>query len=314
VREDRAALGCGVLERTADTTLKAADRISDLRFLVKTARPGFWMTSIWFYMLPLGQRFPFGHVPFWLGLIHVTLPLGLILYGVNDIADVETDRLNPRKGNFLFGARGTAEQLAALPRQILLVQLPFLAAFGAIFGLARTLAWFGCVVCVTACYNWPRLGTKNWPVVDLLTQSGYLLVFVLSSWVNGVPQLPWYTFLFGALFAMHSHLFGQIMDMIPDRAAGRHTTAVVIGIIPAKLLMSAFLTVESCLVLRFAQDWLIGGFLALSAIWFLLDATALWRDRSYTSGQMRFFFLGWNAAALVSLPIVWHFGRLASVN
>jgi 4-hydroxybenzoate polyprenyltransferase len=33
-----------------------------------------------------------------------------------------------------------------------------------------------------------------------------------------------FPFVFGALFAMHSHLFGQIMDVAPDRLAGRRTT------------------------------------------------------------------------------------------
>jgi hypothetical protein len=44
----------------------------------------------------------------------VLFPLGFLLYRVNDIADAEADRRNPRKGTFLFGSRGAAEQLAAL--------------------------------------------------------------------------------------------------------------------------------------------------------------------------------------------------------
>jgi 4-hydroxybenzoate polyprenyltransferase len=283
---------------------------SNFAFLVKVARPGFWTTSIWFYMLAVEQRFVFHSIPFWLGLLYVTLPLGLILYGPNDLADVETDRLNPRKGNYLFGAKGTPEQLASLPRQIVLVQLPFLVAFGIILGPLTALGWFAAVCAATAIYNFPRYGTKNWPFLDLLTQSGYLLVFLLATWLSDVPQLPWYTYVFGALFAMHSHLFGQIMDVVPDRAAGRRTTAVVIGIIPSKLLMAALMAFQSWLVYSQAGDWLIATFLAFAAAWFLLDATVLWRDRLYTPGQMRFFMLGWNAAALLSIPIVWKWGML----
>ena len=86
------------------------------RSLMKVARPGFWTTSLWFYLLPLGQQHVFGSWTFWLGCFYVTFPLGLLIYGWNDLVDAETDRLNPRKGNFLFGARPDDAQLAALAR------------------------------------------------------------------------------------------------------------------------------------------------------------------------------------------------------
>src|SRR5260370_7552083 len=80
-------------------------------------------------MLPLGGRNLFSSVPFWLGLAYVTFPMGLLLYGWNDYVDFDVDRVNPRKGPFLFGARGTIEQLRRLPFRIALVQPPFLLAF-----------------------------------------------------------------------------------------------------------------------------------------------------------------------------------------
>jgi 4-hydroxybenzoate polyprenyltransferase len=70
----------------------------------------------------------FSSVPFWLGLIYVTFPMGLLLYGWNDYVDYDVDRLNPRKGSFLFGARGSLEQLHLLPWRIVLFQAPFVIA------------------------------------------------------------------------------------------------------------------------------------------------------------------------------------------
>ena len=75
-----------------------------MSLLIKTARPGFWSTSVWFYLLPLGGQQVFGDWRFWLGLVYVTLPFGLLIYGCNDLVDGDTDRLNPRKDTFLFGA------------------------------------------------------------------------------------------------------------------------------------------------------------------------------------------------------------------
>src|SRR5216684_5689078 len=93
-------------------------------FLIQVSRPGLWTTTALFYLMPLGHRDVFHYATFWLGLFFVLFPLGLLLYGANDIVDAEADRYNPRKGTFLFGSRGAREQLAALRWQIALAQIP----------------------------------------------------------------------------------------------------------------------------------------------------------------------------------------------
>jgi 4-hydroxybenzoate polyprenyltransferase len=277
---------------------------SDLAFTLQASRPGLWLTSIWFYMLPLGGRDVFQSLPFWLGVANVTLPMGLLLYGWNDYVDFEVDRHNPRKGSYLFGARGSLEQLRRLPWRIAVTQAAFLIAFCYLRGWRMLLCLAGMAV-AAAIYNWPRYGLKSRPPFEILNQAGYLFVFLLSSWMNAAPQLRWPALLFGALFAMHSHVFGEIMDLEPDRDSGRRTTAVVIGRVPAKLLIAAFLAVESALLYEFFRDPLLTGFTLASAAWFVLDAMVFWRARPYTPAQMRFALFAWNAIALVTMPWVW---------
>jgi lycopene elongase/hydratase (flavuxanthin-forming) len=284
--------------------------LKNLVFLLKSARPGFWITSIWFYLLPFGGRNVFGTYGFWLGLVYVTFPLGLFIYGWNDCVDAETDRLNPRKDSYLFGARGTAAQLARLPWWIALAQLPFLALFAAKIGWIRTLAYYGALTFATWLYNNPRGGAKTRPGFDLANQIAYLLVFALSSWLNEVPQLPWHTYIFGAMFAMHSHLFGEVMDLEPDRTVGRRTTGLVLGPIGSKWLLATMLLSEAVLIYVCTRDVLIAGALAAGSIWFVADLFWLWRDRPYSAREARLFFLGWNAAALVTAPIVWRTATL----
>jgi len=177
----------------------------------------------------------------------VFFPLGLVLYGVNDIVDAETDALNPRKGTFMFGARGAREQLAILKWHIAAVQLPFAALFYYFVG-PRILWWYALLLLAVGLYNAPGIAWKGRPPFDVLIQASYLLVFVLSSWLSRVPQLPWQTLLFGALFAMHSHIFGEVMDIEPDRLSGRRTTATWVGRVRAKFLIAAFLCIETMLV------------------------------------------------------------------
>ena len=289
---------------SATPTVEIAKRLSTLAFIVKASRPGLWATAVWFYLLPLGSRHVFHFPGFWLGLIYVTLPLGLVIYGWNDVADADVDRFNPRKGTFLFGARGSKDQLARLPLQITVVQIAFAGIFWYLFG-AKILFWFAALAGFTAIYNLPRYGLKSQPPFDILNQAGYLLVFVLSSWLNHVPQLRWPAMLFGALFAMHSHVFGEIMDLEPDRLSGRRTTATVIGMLPSKLLISSMLGVEALVVHHYFGDVWMSGALAIGAVWFSLDALLLWGRRPYSLAQMRMFMLGWNAIALASMGWVW---------
>ena len=274
--------------------------ISGVRFLLQVSRPGLWSTTALFYLLPLG-RMDFVHSRrMWLGLVFVLFPLGLLLYGVNDLADADADQLNPRKGTYLFGSRGAREQLAALKWQIAAAQLPFLAAFYWMIG-ARILWWYAILLLAVGIYNAPRFGWKGQPPFDVLIQASYLLVFVLSSWLNGVPQLPWQTFVFGALFAMHSHVFGEVMDIEPDRLSGRKTTATGIGRVAAKFLIAAMLGVESALVYLYFGDRVVTGFLATGAVWFIVDATLVWKNRAYSPTEMKLFMWGWNAAALAGM-------------
>src|SRR5438046_9475405 len=70
----------------------------EIAFLVKAARPGFWLTSIWFYLVPVGGRHVLDQAEFWLGLVYVSFPLGLLIYGWNGVVDFDVDRFNPRKG------------------------------------------------------------------------------------------------------------------------------------------------------------------------------------------------------------------------
>jgi 4-hydroxybenzoate polyprenyltransferase len=263
--------------------------------------------------LPLVQRNVFHSPAFWLGALYCTFPLGLLLYGWNDYVDFEIDHDNPRKGNFLFGARGSREQLRKLPAQIALVQAPFLIAF-CYFGGLRMLLWMAGTVAAAGIYNWPRYGFKSRPPLEILNQAGYLFVFVLSSWLNRAPQLSTAAFVFGALFAMHSHVFGEIMDLEPDRASGRRTTATVIGRVPAKLLIAALLVTECALVFACFHDRVLSGFLLASGIWFALDAAFVWRGRPYTPGQMKFAMVMWNLIALGSMPWVWWKASLAAVR
>ena len=292
-----------VASQAPSQPLAKSNFFSNAKFLLQVSRPGLWTTTILFYLMPLGRSLDWHRMAFWTGLFYIIFPLSLLLYGVNDIVDAEGDRFNPRKGTYMFGSRGADQQLLALRPHIAAWQIPFVCLFW-IFAGPRVLLWFAAILLAVYVYNARPFALKGRPPFDVLIQSSYLLIFILSSWINNVPQLPWQTFLFGALFAMHSHVFGEIMDIEPDEKSGRCTLATQIGRVPAKLFVASLLAVECFFISRFFSDRAVSIFLSLGALWFILDATVLWKSRPYSPSQMRLFLWGWNIAAV--LGIAWN--------
>src|SRR5262249_53511879 len=174
--------------------------LSSSLFLIQVSRPGLWTTTTLFYLMPLGKSLDFHRAGFWLGLFYIIFPLSLLLYGVNDIVDAEGDRLNPRKGTYMFCSRGAEQQLRFLRWPIAAWQMPFLSIFWIYAGCRITL-WFAAILVAVYLYNARPFALKGRPPFDVLVQASYLLIFILSSWINNVPQVSWQTFLFGALFA-----------------------------------------------------------------------------------------------------------------
>jgi len=289
---------------TLSKTERKRGLLRELVFVIQVSRPGLWTTTALFYLMPLGHWKMARSAAFWIGLFYVLFPLGLLLYGVNDIVDAEADRYNPRKGTFLFGSLGASEQLASLRWQIALVQIPFLVLLFFLVG-PRIIWWLATLLFAVGLYNAPRFGWKGRPPFDVLIQASYLLVFVLTSWLNHVAQLPWPTFVFGALFAMHSHVFGEVMDIAPDLLSGRRTTATQIGAVNAKRLIAILLSIEGLLVYAFFGDAVIAGFLCAGAVWFVLDAKLLWKNHAYTPTEMRIFMWAWNAASVAGIYWNW---------
>ncbi len=281
--------------------------------LLKVARPGFWPTQLWFFLLPFGQREMFGSWPFFVGCFYVTLPLGLLIYGWNDIFDAETDRQNERKDSWLFGACVDDAGLARLPFWIVLSQLPFAALFTWVAG-PKMLLWFLALVLVNGLYNQPPIALKNRPVLDVLNQIGYLLMFVLASWLCAVDQLNTPAMVFCGLFAMFSHVFGQLMDIDQDVAAGRRTTASILGVRGGKLLLTAIGLVCAAIAHRWFTHLAPALFMLAGALFFLGDALFGYRGRPYPSLFSKIFFLGWNGVVVVTAYFIWRTGVFMLAN
>lgn len=165
---------------------------------------------------------------FVLGTLYFLIPYNLMMYGVNDVFDYESDIRNPRKG----GVEGMREQRAFHPtilRAVLLTNVPLIAYLLAVGDGVSRLILAG-VVGLALAYSLPKLRFKERPVLDSLTSSLHFVGpmvygFSLTAWPEN--WLP-YTCAFIA-WGMASHAFGAVQDIIPDRQGKIHSVATFLG-------------------------------------------------------------------------------------
>ncbi len=266
-----------------------------LVFWLKTSRPGLYFQWLWLYLLPVAGTDAYDSPVFWWGLVFATVPLSLLVYGWNDLADADIDRYNPRKDSFLFGACGSLRERRTLPWAIAAVNLPFFAWLVHRAGSEMFLVLIA-ILGVNAAYNHPRWGLRGRPPFELANELGVLLLVHLSVLLNGVPQLPWQSYLYLYLFTVHAHLVGEVMDLGPDELGGRRTTALVLGRRLTKALIVCLVAVECALLLWVFGDPVLAAILAAGLVWLLADFFLIFRDHVYTVAEMRLFGIGMNFA------------------
>lgn len=197
--------------------LQRIGQISRPVLWVNTLGPGvlgMWLTgSLWRWeALPL--------------LLWLILPFNLLIYGVNDIFDQDTDALNPRKGS-LEGALITASEVRTIWLSVLVANVPFLAWF-AVTLPPPALGWLGLYVLVFVLYSAPPVRFKARPWWDSLSNAAYALPLVFVAYALGdTPVWPAAVGLMA--WSVAKHAFDAVQDIEEDRAVGITTTAVRLG-------------------------------------------------------------------------------------
>ncbi len=284
--------------------------LQQVLFYLKVSRPGLWFATVWLYLLPTSQVDTiWTSIPFWIGLVYVTFPLNFMVYGWNDMVDIDTDQFNPRKDSFWFGAKGTPEQLQNLWRPILIVQILFVPIL-IYFAGWQFLGLITAFVIINGLYNLPQKGLRSRPPLELLCQVGYVMTATFSVFINQVSNLPYLTYFYLLLFAWQSHLIGEVMDIEPDRKANRRTTATLLGMKKTKLLIIGIVLIEVGLLFFVYKDFIFGGMLAIGLLWLILDLFWIYKTQTYTVPQMRLFGFMSNMVALASMVYVWYSGCL----
>lgn len=194
--------------------------------VIHISRPVLWINTIGTGVLGMwltGQLLDPQAIPL---ILWLTLPFNLLIYGVNDIFDQDTDALNPRKGS-IEGARIEPREVRLIVWAVALLNLPFLVYFVIALPPAAV-ALIALYTAVFVFYSVPPLRFKTRPFLDSLSNAAYGLPLLIVPVALGAP--PVWPAVVGLLaWSVAKHAFDAVQDIEEDREAGIATTAVTLG-------------------------------------------------------------------------------------
>ncbi|MFO6452239.1 MULTISPECIES: prenyltransferase [unclassified Aeromicrobium] len=271
----------------------------------------------------INTAFPFGaaylladggfDAAFWIGCLWFLIPYNLMMYGINDVFDYESDLRNPRKG----GVEGIV-----LDRRVhrltiwssVVTNVPFVVVLAAMGSAVSNLVLAISIFAVIA-YSAPVLRFKERPFLDSITSSThfvspavYGLALAAARGSDVEVTVPVVAALVGFFaWGIGSHAFGAVQDVMADRAAGIGSIGTALGARRTTwFALGAYLLGGVCLLLL---PWPA----TLAALLVLPYVANIWPYRSITDATCeeanvawrRFLWLNFLTGFMVTQLLIW---------
>ena len=278
-----------------------------LKKLFVSSRPISWINTAFpfavAYYLSTGQV----DLNLLIGSLFFLIPYNLLMYGVNDVFDYESDLRNPRKGGIEGALLDPKYHRPTLVAAFSLAA-PFVVYLLAV-GSFESSAWLLLVLFSVIAYSIKGLRFKEIPFLDSITSAMH---FVGPMWFGlalAGAELNQTVVLISAsffLWGMASHAFGAVQDVKADRAAGIGSIATTIGS-RQTVILAMFMYLAAGVIALFIGDRYSQA--AIAAIPYLI---VVGRELSITDenceranrGWKWFIYLNFIAGAIVSALII----------
>ncbi len=244
-----------------------------------------------------------------IGSLFFLIPYNLLMYGVNDVYDYESDLRNPRKGG-VEGAVVPKKYHRFLLSWSYLLTVPFLAYLLITGDLISNLVLLACLFFVIA-YSIKGLRFKERPVLDSITSSLHFsgpMIYALSlfAWPEEAISLVVAFFLWG----MASHSFGAVQDIMADREAKISSIATIFGA-KATVLFSTLLYLAATVVLVSTGEELAAVVGAINLLYVcnvvpFLSVTDKTAEKT-RAGWKRFLVINYIAGTLITFILIGEF-------
>lgn len=282
--------------------------MSVLTRLLISSRPISWINTAF----PFAAAYYFLggelNVFFWVTSFFFLIPYNLLMYGINDVYDYESDLRNPRKGG-LEGGLLPPELHAPTLWTSFLLSAPFIVFIAAASAenVLALVAFLGTIFFVVA-YSIKGLRYKEIPFIDSISSSIHFVgpaafaVSLMGDFSFEILISLGAFFLWGAA----SHAFGAVQDIRADREAGIASIATVLGARSTVRFALSLYALAALLLLLLPGRFM---FAALAAIPYLL---VVGRNLSITDetceqankGWKLFIGLNFLAGAIISSLLI----------
>jgi len=273
--------------------------------LFRVSRPVSWVNTA--YPFAIGYLLLIGGIDalFIIGTLFFLIPYNLLMYGINDVFDYESDIRNPRKNSI----EGAVEAKSFHPTILWacgITTVPFVIALFTMVSWQAALMLVAVLFFVVA-YSLKGLRFKEKAFLDSITSSLHFvgpLLFVVA--IAGFPAEVWPYAASLFLWGLASHAFGAVQDVIPDRKGGLQSIATVIG---------ARATVWFSIILYTAAALLVGiqggavALVGIAGMIYVLNIVQYTRITDKTSaiankGWRRFIWLNYAVGAIVTMVVI----------
>ena len=273
-----------------------------------SSRPISWINTAFpfaaGYYLVLGEI----NLTLVLGFVFFLIPYNLLMYGVNDVFDYESDLRNPRKGG-IEGALLEPKYHRPILLIATLVPVPFLW-YLFVQGDAQSNLILGIVIFSVLAYSLKHMRFKEIPFLDSITSATHFvgpMVYGISlaGGSLGNQTLILITLAF-FLWGMASHAFGAVQDIRADREANISSIATVLGARATVRVAMVGYVLAGLLTLFIGERY---SFAFLAALPYLFVVGREWNIEDENCeranrGWKRFIWLNFLAGAIISSLII----------
>lgn len=267
-----------------------------LQTFLKTSRPRFWIYLMGPYIIwwitgsdvnnihSILSTINFQFIWF---LLYFSYPANVLVYGINDIFDYETDKLNSKKQWYEWLiAPDKQKELSAI---MLILNIPFL--FLSILPNPISYLWIFIFVWASIIYSAPPLRAKSKPIFDTIVSA---LIYIAPWYIW--YYISWWTwfnrFIFCALLSRNiaMHAYSAIPDIQSDQQANIHTVATLYKKHWTLLFCLFFYTLATILIIP--NLWWFAGigviYIALMLFSFKVDIIQLYKLFPYINAWVGF--------------------------
>lgn len=278
---------------------------SSLLKLFKVSRPISWVNTAYpfaaAYLVLGGKLDPL----FFIGTLFFLIPYNLLMYGVNDVYDYESDIRNPRK-NSIEGAVEAKSFHSTILWSSLILTIPFVIAL-ALLSPPWAAIILAIVLFFVVAYSLKGFRFKEIPFLDSITSSIHFvgpMVFAIA--LTGFQPKAWPFAVALLLWGIASHAFGAVQDIIPDRKGKLKSVATIIGA-RKTVWLSAIL--YALAVATIATQEGVAYFVAASGLLYIINLAPYRNITDKTSAiankaWRRFIWLNYIVGAVVTISII----------